>query len=739
MDATSAGLTPADKAALTSGASFWRTEAAVGLPAVTLTDGPHGVRMQPGSADHLGLGQSAPATCFPPAAGLAQSWDHRMVERVGAALGDEARALGVGVLLGPGINIKRDPRCGRNFEYYSEDPLVSGVLGAAWVRGVQGRGVGASVKHFAANNAEHDRMRSDSRVEARPLHEIYLQGFRRVIAESHPWTVMCSYNKINGVYASENRWLLTDLLRTRWGFTGVVVSDWGAVSDRVRALAAGLDLAMPGGDSGLDAEVVTAVEDGRLDPAAVDASAARVLGLLARAARAPHPAPVDLDAHHRLAREAAARCIVLLKNSGDTLPLRRDAALAVLGPFAAHPRFQGGGSSHVNASRVDIALDEIRSRSSGDVTYGAGYGSAADQERLLEEARAAARAADAVVLFLGLSDRDESEGYDREHIDLPAEQLDLLRAVTEAQPCTIVVLAHGGVVRLAEVDRLAAAVLDGALLGQGGGAALADVLFGVVNPSGRLAETVPVRLEDAPSFLNFPGEHSRVVYGEGLFVGYRGYDARGTAVTYPFGHGLSYTTFEYGDAAVVTDGEDLAVTVAVTNTGPRAGREVVQVYVAKADSAVLRAPQALVAFEVVDLPRGATEPVTLRVPRSDLAYWDDRVGDWVVEGGVYTLRVGRSSRDIRSCTSIEVPGDAVHLPLTANSTITEVLADPEAGPRLMSMFAETMPAGADVAGLGMDVFAMVASIPLNRLTAFVGRDASAALEQILGRPESTID
>ncbi|ANI42852.1 glycoside hydrolase family 3 C-terminal domain-containing protein [Mycolicibacterium vaccae] len=706
------------RAGLGSGESFWHTKSAAGLPALTLTDGPHGVRVQPGLADHLGLAASAPATCFPPAAGLAQSWDRALVARVGRALADESRALGVGILLGPAVNIKRDPRCGRNFEYFSEDPFLSGTLGAAWVEGLQAGGVGASVKHFAANNAEYDRMRSDSRVGPRALREIYLKSFERVVTESRPWTVMCSYNKINGVYASENRWLLTDVLRHQWGFAGAVVSDWGAVTDRVAALVAGLDLAMPGGDPSLDADVVAAVEAGRLDPAVVDAAAVRVLTLLVRAAANTDPVVADLDAHHALAREAAGRSIALLKNTGDLLPLRADGALAVVGEFAVHPRYQGGGSSHVNAARLDIPLDEIRARAAGAVTYAPGYGSGDDPQRLIDDAVAGAAAADAAVVFLGLSDHAESEGYDRVDIALPAGQLRLLEAVAAAQPRTVVVLCHGGVVRLAEVDRLAAAVLDGALLGQGGGSAVADVLFGLVNPSGRLAETVPERLQDAPSFLNFPGEHSRVLYGEGIFVGYRGYDARAIEVTYPFGHGLSYTTFRYDTAAAAVEGEEIVVTVSLTNTGPRDGREVVQIYAAKPVSDIARAPQELRGFQVVDLARGATGAVTVRIPRADFAYWDDRVDDWVVEGGEYVLRIGSSSRNIVHTIAIHLDGDGVRVPLTENSTIGEVLADPVAGPRLISMFQQSAAAMPDQDSLGTGMLKMIESIPLGRLKLF---------------------
>jgi beta-glucosidase len=713
-------LTLHQKASLGSGASFWRTKTAAGLPAAVLTDGPHGVRAQREADDHLGIAPSAPATCFPPAAGLAQSWDPQLVERVGAALADEARAHGVGVLLGPGVNIKRDPRCGRNFEYYSEDPYLSGVLGAAWVRGLQSRGVGASVKHFAANNVEYDRMRADSQIEARALREIYLKSFERVVTESMPWTVMCAYNKINGIYAFENRWLLMEVLRGEWGFDGAVVSDWGAVGDRVSAMAAGLDLAMPGGDPTVDEAVVAAVGAGNLDEAAVDAAARNVLTLLQRVADGvPRARPVDLDAHHALARQVAGRCIALLRNQHALLPLDPSSNLAVIGPFAEQPRYQGGGSSHVNATVVDIPLAQIRAQACSDVAYAPGFGVHGDARGLCDDAAATASAADVAIVFLGLPDGAESEGFDRDNIDLPEQQLNVLRAVVAAQPHTVVVLAHGGAVRLAEVDLLAQSILDGGLLGQAGAGAIADVLFGVVNPSARLAETVPVRIEDAPSFLNFPGENSHVLYGESIYVGYRWYEARKIDPTYCFGHGLSYTTFSYGELRVDPDGDELVVALPVTNSGDRDGREIVQVYVSKPDSWVRRASKELKGFQAIEIEAGATAEATIRIPRHDLAYWEERVDGWVVEGGVYTIQVGSSSRDIRCATVIDVVGDKLALPLTENSTIGEVMAHPTAGPLFASLTGQTMARTSDSA-MGVDVARVAASIPLSRLVVLGG-------------------
>ncbi|WP_150253790.1 glycoside hydrolase family 3 C-terminal domain-containing protein [Nocardiopsis deserti] len=741
------GLTLAEKASLSSGADFWTTKAVGDVPSLVLTDGPHGVRRQAGATDHLGLSESLPATCFPPAVGLSQSWDPDLVGRVGAALGAEAGALGVDVLLGPGINIKRDPRGGRNFEYFSEDPLLTGVLGGAWVSGLQSTGVGASLKHFAANNAEHDRMRSSSNVDPRTLREIYLRAFQKVVRTSAPWTVMCSYNRINGVYASEDHWLLTTVLRQEWGFDGVVVSDWGAVQDRPAAVAAGLDLEMPGDGGASDARLVAAVEGGACSAEDVDTAASRVAALAARArashqdradsARTLEVGAHDVEAHHALAREVAARCVVLLRNDGALLPLAPDGSVAVIGGFARNPRYQGGGSSHVNPTRVDVPLEEIRALAgSGTVTFAPGYttearggvesggaesGGATD---LREEAVRAAAAADTAVVFLGLAEHQESEGFDREHIELPAEQLDLLAAVVRAQPRTVVVLSHGGVLRLAPVAELAPAVLDGALLGQAGGGAIADVLFGRVNPSGRLGETVPVRLQDAPAYLNFPGENSAVLYGEGLYVGYRWYDARDMEVSFPFGHGLSYTSFAYSDLELEQDGTGVTAHLTVTNTGDRAGREVVQFYVSKPDSAVSRAPRELKGFTGVTLEPGQSERVSVLLSREDLAYWEVRADRWVVEDGEYVVSAGASSRDLRASAAIAVEGDAPRLPVTLDSTLGEVMADPRAVALLAEAFTPPVAADGSANAMGMDMVRMMASIPIRRLANFgpVGLD-----------------
>ncbi|WP_308491886.1 glycoside hydrolase family 3 C-terminal domain-containing protein [Microbacterium terrisoli] len=729
------GLTLEQKASLTSGADFWTTKAVpdAGIPSIMLTDGPHGLRRQAGSADHLGIADSVPATCFPPAVGLGASFDPALAERVGVALGVESAIADVAVILGPGVNIKRSLLCGRNFEYFSEDPILAGVMGAGLVRGIQSRGVGASLKHFAANNQEFDRMRASSDVDPRPLREIYLRAFQHVVEDAQPWTVMCSYNRINGVYASEDPWLLTHVLRDEWGFEGLVVSDWGAVNDRVKGLPAGLDLEMPASGGRTDAQLVAAVQGGTLDERALDVAAGRVLDLVRKAQARPPASGPDIDdgrwvaAHHALAREAAGRSIVLLKNDGALLPLHAGQKIAVIGAFAETPRYQGAGSSLINPTRLDTALDAIREVVS-DAAYAPGFSLTGhdDDAQLAADAVAAAAAAEVAVVFLGLPAAAESEGYDREHIDLPAAQLAVLDAVVAANPRTVVVLSNGGVVALPFRDRVPA-IVEGWLLGQAGGSATADVLLGAVNPSGRLTETIPLRLEDSPSYGGFPGEFGHVRYGEGVLVGYRWYDARGLEVAYPFGHGLSYTTFSYGDAAAaVTSSGDVTVTVPVTNTGAVAGREVVQVYTGRAGSIVQRAPRELKAFASLQLAPGQTREVTLTVRRADLAYWDVRVDRWVMEGGAYTVEVGSSSRDIRTATTVQIAGDEVRLPLTMESSVGDLLADPVAGPVVQQAMAALTGGFDDDDGMAK----MMASFPIGRMVGFPG--VPVTREQIEG-------
>jgi beta-glucosidase len=602
---------------------------------------------------------------------------------------------------------------------------LAGELGTAWVKGVQSQGVGTSLKHFAANNQEDDRMRVSSNVDERTLREIYLRPFQKVVTQAQPWTVMCSYNKVNGTYASENPWLLTKVLRDEWGFEGFVVSDWGAVANRVNAVKAGLDLQMPYDGGTADQELTAALDSGEIDRATAQQAAERVARIADRVAESRREGfAYDVDAHHGIAREAAARAIVLLKNEGDILPLTTDQRITVIGEFAATPRIQGAGSSRVNNQRLDVPLEELRAQFGAEnVSYAQGFSAETDgtDSDLAAEAIASAAAADVAILFLGLGNSQESEGFDRTHIELPVDQIELLKAVAEKQENVVVVLTHGAVLRLTPVIENATAILDAALLGQGGGHAVASVLSGAVNPSGKLAETVPVRLEDVPAWGNFPGEHGNVNYGEGQYVGYRWYESRDIAVSYPFGHGLSYTTFEYADLRVqpTAAGDSLTATVQVHNTGARDGREVVQLYTSVTDSAFERPVKELKAFAVVDVPARGSATAALTVAVTDLEVWDVRRDSWVVEGGTYTVQVGASSADIRLTGTVEISGTETPLPLHLDSSFGEVMADPVAA-RLVIPVLQDSPFVADGDGddaLGVDMMKMLASLPLSRLVA----------------------
>lgn len=719
-------LTLEEKAALTSGLDFWHTKGVerLGVPSVMVTDGPHGLRKQDAGAELPSLETSVPATCFPTAAALGSSWDPALLRRVGEALGRETRAHDVAVLLGPGVNIKRTPLCGRNFEYVAEDPHVAGVLAAALVEGVQSQGVGTSLKHFAANNQETDRMRVSVDVDERTLREIYLPAFEHVVTHARPWTVMSAYNKVNGTDASADPWLLTRVLREEWGFDGLVMSDWGAVRSRVAALAAGLDLQMPGAGHRPDDAVVAAVRDGSLDEAVLDRAVRRLLELLARTPATPgDPGDLDVDAHHALAREAAAAGTVLLRNEPvdgtPLLPLGGTAGLLVVGEFARTPRYQGAGSSQVHPTRLDTALDALRAL---DPTVGFAPaftipgGPAGDDDALLAQAVDAAATASTVVVFLGLPGPDESEGYDRPRLGLPDAQVRALTAVARVNPRVVVVLANGSAVTVGWRDA-APAVLETWLGGQAGGSAVVDVLLGTRAPGGRLTETIPHRLEDTPAFGNFPGEAGHVRYGEGVLVGYRWYDTRAVDVAYPFGHGLTYTTFGYDDLRVEVHGEgaDVRVDVAVTvtNTGARDGREVVQVYVRDPEASVLRPVRELRAFEAVDLAAGEAREVRFTLGSRALAYWHPGLRRWAVEGGEFVVEVGASSRDVRVSASVDVVGEPLWGELTEESTMAEWRAHP-VGSRVL---AEAM-AGADLPELDETMEAMVAQMPLRVVADF---------------------
>ncbi|MER5261985.1 glycoside hydrolase family 3 N-terminal domain-containing protein [Actinosynnema sp. NPDC002837] len=713
------------KASLTSGSDTWHSTGAPGLVrSFLLADGPHGVRRQGEGGDALGIGTSVPATCFPPAVALGSTWDPALVRRVGEALGREAAALEVDVLLGPGMNIKRSPLGGRNFEYLSEDPHLTGRLAAAYVEGVQSSGVGACVKHFAVNNQETDRMRVSAEVDQRALREVYLRPFEHVVRTARPAMVMSAYNGINGVPASENPWLLTRVLREEWGFDGVVVSDWGAVNDRVAALRAGLDLEMP--PTGTDAEVVAAVERGELDESALDAVVDRLRRLEERlgAARA-RAADEELAAIRRdnaeLAREAAAAAAVLLTNDG-VLPLDPSSpgAVAVIGELARTPRFQGGGSSRIVPTELSSALDALTGRLGADVVrFAPGYAvDGVADEALVLAAVEAARDAQVAVLFLGLPEHAESEGFDRTTIDLPADQVGLLERIAAVAPRVVVVLSNGGVISVAEWQHHANAVLEGWLLGQGGGDATADLLLGDRAPSGRLAETIPLRLSDHPSYLTFPGGDGASVYGESTFVGYRYFDTLDRPVAFPFGHGLTYTRFEYSDLRVAEVAENAwEVTFSVTNAGDRDGQEAVQLYAGPVEEHPTRPRSELRGFAKLDLRPGETTAVTLPLTAADLRTWDVRGQRWALAAGDYALRVGASSQDVRLRATVHSDGDRVLTPLTAQSTIAEWRADPAGREVLAALLGQTA-LGAAQSSVAPELVRMFLSIPLDKLRSF---------------------
>ena len=714
-------LTLEEKASLTLGSDFWHTAsvARLSVPALMVADGPHGLRKQPEDVDLAGIGGSVPATCFPPAVTLGSSWDEELVRQVGVALGTEAAAEQVSVLLGPGLNIKRSPLCGRNFEYLSEDPHLSGVLGGALVAGIQSTGTGACVKHFAANNQETDRLRVSADVDERTLREIYLAGFEHIIRTARPWTVMCSYNKINDVYASQHHWLLTEVLRDEWGFDGLVMSDWGAVVDRVAALAAGLDLEMPPSLGVGDVQIVEAVRAGRLDEAILDTAVTRLLQLVSRAAAQDRPESLDFAAHHALARRAAAESAVLLENDG-ILPLSPDlATIAVIGEFARTPRFQGAGSSQVNPTQIEAALPAlIEALPATSITFAAGFrldGKDDPDGTLVTEAVSAARQADAVICFLGLPAGAESEGFDRTHLDLPADQLALLEQLAAVNPRIVVVLSNGSAVITSTWRSHAAAILECWLTGQAGGGAVADLLTGKVNPAGHLAETIPLALGDNPASLNFPGELGHVRYGEGVFVGYRGFDATARAVSYPFGYGLSYTSFALANLSTSVTGsvaaDDLRIELSfvLSNTGNVAGHAVAQVYLGDPAASVARPPRELRGFRKLFLQPGQSRPVRLELTARDLAYWSTALHRWVVEAGTFTIDVGFSVREIALTASIEVDAPSVAPPLTDQSSLQEWLADPVGGPVLR----KHLPPDATV--LSSDMFSVIGNFPVSRL------------------------
>ena len=670
------------KCALLSGATTFGTRALPknNIPSITLSDGPNGVRKQAGAADHLGLNPSVPATCFPTAATVACSWDPALGEEIGQAMGEEAAAQEVAVLLGPGLNTKRSPLCGRNFEYFSEDPYLSGKMAAGYVRGIQSNGISACPKHFAVNSQELRRMASDSVVDERTLRELYLTGFEIVVKEAKPKTIMSSYNLINGTYANENRHLLMDILRGEWGFDGAVVTDWGGSNDHALGVQNGstLEMPAPGGDA--VRELMQAVQSGKITEADVDARLDELLTLVfdTHAAVQAHSRTFDAEAHHALARRAAAESIVLLKNENDLLPLAEGAKVAVIGDFAQTPRYQGAGSSAVNSIKVDTFLDCLKESGLASVGFAPGFDRQGKPDAAKQaEAVALAQKAEVVLLCLGLDEIKESEGLDRGDMRLADNQIELLKAVQQANPNTVVVLSAGASLETPWLKHCRTLVY-GALGGQAGAGAMLDVLTGKVNPSGKLAETWVNAYADTPAKDNFAGPDRMVQYREGLYVGYRYYQTAGVPVAFPFGYGLSYTSFAYSNLQASSNG----VTLTVTNTGKRAGAEIVQRYVAKPGAEVFRPAQELKGFAKVQLQPGESKTVTIPLDDKAFRYWNTRTDSWEVEGGSYELRVGASSADIRLTAVVEVAGTGApnpyagkHLPHYTSGKVQSVPDD----------------------------------------------------------------
>ena len=743
-------MTLEEKAGLCSGDDFWHTKAVerLGIPRTMVSDGPHGLRKQDEAADHLGINDSIKAVCFPAASATAASFDPEMIRKMGEALGDSCQHEKVSVVLGPAVNIKRSPLCGRNFEYFSEDPYLAGKMATAMIQGVQSRNIGTSIKHFALNSQEHRRMSSSSDCDERTMREIYFPAFEMAVKEAQPWTVMCSYNRINGVYASENHWLLTEVLRDEWGFKGYAVSDWGAVSDRVAGVAAGLDLEMPSSGGVNDRKIVEAVKSGKLDEKIVDQACERILNIVYRYLENAKPeTPWDKEKQHAQAADIAADCMVLLKNEGALLPLAKEDSVAFIGEFAEKPRFQGGGSSHINSFKTTGAVEAAKAAGL-QVTYAPGYSVAKDEltEERLAEAVAAAKTAKTAVVFAGLPDSYESEGYDRKHMRMPECQNRLIEAVAEANPNTVVVLYNGSPVEMPWIGK-AAAVLEAYLGGQAVGEATVRVLFGDVNPSGHLPETFPVQLEDNPSYLYYGGEGNRTEYREGVFVGYRYYDKKNMKVLFPFGHGLSYTTFGFSDIRIsadsIRDTDTLTVTATVTNTGKRAGKAVAQLYVGDAESTALRPVRELKGFAKVALQPGESRPVSFTLDKRSFAVWNEEIHDWYVETGDFTIEIGGSSRDLPLKATVRVES-TTELPrhYTMDSIFMDIMADPKAREIVGSFMKQAMgdfghaeeSGGSDAAKEAVTeemTMAMMQYMPLRGILSFGGPESTGEMERLL--------
>ena len=746
-------MTFEEKALLLTGDGWWATHRIdrLGIPSISLTDGPHGVRKGQGA----GLVTSVPATCFPTASALSCSWNLDLLRRVGVALGEESHAIDVQILLGPGINMKRSPLGGRNFEYFSEDPVLAGKLAAAYVEGVQSQGVGTSLKHYAVNNQEYERMATSSNLDERTLNEIYLPAFEIAVKEGRPWTVMSAYNLVNGIYASEHRELLRDILRDRWGFTGFVVSDWGGINERVAGLDGGTNLEMPGSGDYNSKKIIAAVQDGRLSPETLDQSVKEVLAVILKAKDShKENATFDVDKHHALAREAGGESIVLLKNAENMLPLSLEKLkrIAIIGAFAKTPRYQGSGSSQVNPTKVSNAYDELVKLAGGDgkFEYAAGYDIEGDvTEALLEEARNVAAHADVAVVFAGLPDSYESEGFDRSSLEMPSGHNQLIEAVGSVQPNVVVVLMNGSAITMPWADRVKA-IFEGWLGGQAGGGAIADVMTGRINPSGKLSETFPKRLQDTPAFPDFPALDRRASYGEGVFIGYRYYDKKDVEPLFPFGFGLSYTTFAYtgikASAPSIKDTDGVTIEVAVKNAGNVAGKEIIQLYLHEQSPAVRRPEKELKAFNKIALAPGEEKVVTFKLSKRDFAYYDTGLHDWNVCSGKFCVLVGGSSRDLPLKETIEVQTTTqiVYPKLTRNSMLKDFQNHPKGNafyPQLLEASGMDIPSESDALSpeeaaekrkLRMFVMAFLDEMLVKKLPAISeGRFADEKLDEIL--------
>ena len=680
-------MTVEEKASLCSGLDNWRTKPVerLGIPSIMMTDGPNGLRKQMEDAQLTDVNNSIPATCFPTAVAMACSWDRNLLKKIGDAIAQECLAEGVSIVLGPGANIKRSPLCGRNFEYFSEDPYLSSEMAANHIDGVQSRGVGSSLKHFCANNQEYRRLTVNANVDERTLREIYLASFEGAVKQSKPWTVMCCYNKVNGEYGSENSYLLTDILRKEWEHDGIVVSDWGAVNKRVKGLKAGLELEMPYSGGDRDRQIAEAVAKGELSEEVLDRAVERLLKIIFRAVDSKKPnSTFDKKAHHELAREVARESMVLLKNEDNILPLKKQGTIALIGAFAKEPRFQGGGSSHVCPTYLSNAYDGIINAKDqkAEIIYSQGYNLESDKidENLIDEATKVAAKSDVAVIFAGLIESYESEGYDREHLCIPQNHIKLIEAVSKVQTNTVVILSNGSPIEMPWIGKVKA-VLETYLGGQAIGEAIADVLFGDLCPCGKLAETFPMELSHNPSYLNFPGEGDLVEYKEGLFVGYRYYDTKKIKPLFPFGFGLSYTNFEYSDIKLskkeILDNETLNISVKVKNVGQMRGKEIVQLYVRDIEKSVIRPDKELKGFDKIELDVGEEKTVTFTLNKRAFAYYNTEIKDWYVESGEFEILIGKSSQQIVLSDFVTVNSTTkIKKKFDMNSTVEDIMNSP---------------------------------------------------------------